>query len=286
MNNYPDGSPLGETFSAILNRNEVDPVTDPDETRELVQKVVNRDSAATLRLLTAVGGMVRKLRANFRRVPRMEFDSAVSLALFEVVKEYDFSAPTQTTATVGTLLYHRTMEALAPDLAGLVPVPRRTVQRFFAIERAAKKEADELGVLDHRFIALRIAKDYHMDPNCYMDVRNALAACNETQLSAELAGTDLTAERVMQAAADRFVPDSVAESDDELVARAFEAVDDLEAAVCYVAYGFGKECHPEADDNARSDAEVGERLGLSNSKAYRTRHKALGKMHDALMPDA
>jgi DNA-directed RNA polymerase specialized sigma subunit len=284
MNNYPDGSPLGETFNAILSRNDVRPVDDPDEARSLVEAVAAGDSDATYRLLHAVGGTIRSLRSKFRRVPREEFDSAVSIALFEVVSDYDFSDG-QTTAAVGSLLYKEALPALTATTTGPMRVPHRTVQRYFSVERAAKREAEALGLDDHRFIAPRIAKEHGMSTDCYLDVRNALASCTVTALQSELEDTGTNVDRIIEKAASRFLAPEVAEDDDELVALAFASVDELEADVCYVAYGFGPEYCPEADDNPRSDAEVGETLGLSNSKAYRTRRRALSKMRDALLAD-
>lgn len=284
MNNYPDGSPLGEAFTAILTRNDVRPVP-AEEAPALIEAVATGDSPATVRVLHAMGGTLRKLRANFRRVPREEFDSAVCMALFEAARDFDFDATERHVGALAGLVFRRSVDALAASTSGPIPVPARTVRRFFAIERAAKDEAEAQGVLDHSYIAVRIAGEHGMSPECYLDVRNALASCYMYQLSATLEDSGEDAERMVEAAAAHFIDPDVTEGDTELAELALNAVSDREADVCYVAYGFGPDYCEQADYEPRPDAEVGARLGLSTSTAHRTRRRALAKMRDALLAD-
>lgn len=149
--------------------------------------------------------------------------------------------------------------------ASAFAIPERTMKRFFSILRQADGNV---------FDAARIAPEQEMKTETFLAILSAvrnvdgLEALQDGSDSASGAGYELDARSLWD-------DGSSAAEDAILVEMAFDAVDDLEADVCRLSYGF-------SDYEPVPDIEIGHRLGFSRAKAQRIRAGALGKMRDAL----
>jgi DNA-directed RNA polymerase specialized sigma subunit len=224
------------------------------------------DEAAYEALLADFVPNLRALsRAFADRIGRDEAEAAALLGFVEAVAAYD---PEEDPDGVGVvaILSGYVRESLAASAGVTMPftVPDRTAKRFWGILRQA--EGDPL-----KAAALAPSRDMAEDTfrSLYALMRGTSSL--ESWADTEAAGGDSFYGWSVEAASveDRFD-----------VARAFDAVDDLESSIVKAAYGF-------TDYRPMSDAEIAEEgWAGSRSKVQRVRAGALAKMRVALGADA
>jgi DNA-directed RNA polymerase specialized sigma subunit len=245
------------------------------EERAAIRAARSGDEAAALKLLRAYACALRKASAKYRRaggawagrpgdsVLAADLRMAAVEGFLEALGAFDLDgAHSRLAATIEGYLANALSTAFVTPVA--VNVPGRTLKRFYAILRKAQGDPAR---------AAALAPGFSMTTATFNSV---LAAVQRTQpLGGPREDTDGSGDGPGGPdirAAGRHSYDDV--EDRLLVEAAFAAVDDLEAQVCRLAYGF-------SDDGPIPDAEIGHRLGLSRAKVQRVRASALGKMRSA-----
>lgn len=265
-------------LDAIFTYTDADLSLTEQEEAETIEAARAGDSDAVLRLATAYGPALRAAVSNFASGVKGGRDtggtglgtsafevgdvqSTVLVGFMETIREHD---PAVSPRLAGTIR-RRIARELADLFAETMPftVPERTLSRFYGILRDAEGDLDA---------AERIAEERGMTPETFRDVYAAVRATGSLDgLLAEAAesGAGFTASPVVSAAPIVDVEDRI------LVDVAFRAVDDDEARICGLAYGF-------TEYDPQPDAEIAHRMGLTRPTVQRKRGKALGKMRKAL----
>ncbi|URQ05032.1 DNA binding protein [Arthrobacter phage Iter] len=232
------------------------------------------DEAATIALMYAYSHALNAAIGQFRRAggvwaegvrsPHMGDDlrSLVTLGFLEAVAAYD----PEVHHRLAAIITQHVRERLSADLVGPVAftVPQRTLTRFYSILRKAGGDPIK---------GAAIAKDHSMTVETFMDV---LAAVRTVNLDLASDKEDDANMRAQWEAARPVWDRTDTEEDAVLVRAAFEAVDDTEAHVCRLAYGF------ETYGDPVPDIEIGHKLGMTRPTVQRRRSSALGKMREAL----
>lgn len=246
-------------FDAIWDA-PVQPIeTDADEIN-LIKAAQHGDDDATLRLLAAYVPHLRKaVRLVGRLVPLEDARQAALLGFMTALQKFDPARAGRLAACLPQYLTEAVLEAARLAAYGGFAVPPRTLRRFLGIlDRAGGDPAE----------AARIAPQYAMSTDTFQAIWAAVRANGSLEAAIEACGDSV----LNQVVTLHEVYDA---SDDVLVALAFEAVDDLEAEVCRLYYGF-------TEPSPLPDAEVGYRLGMHRRKAQRLRISAIDKMRAAL----
>lgn len=255
---------LSVVLSEIFNNRAEARFDSAEAEREAIQAAKNGSSEAVVSLMYAYAAAIRGAVSRFTgpnasRLDQDELRSAVALGFMEAIHAYDPKASDRLAGVIRDILA-RTLHENMPSAA--FTVPERTRTRFFSILRKADGNVYE---------GARLAPEYGMSRETFLAVLSAVR--NVSSLDAAAPGDPDEGPREIVAAP--LWDNSAAEEDTELVRHAFQAVDDLEADVCRLAYGF-------ADYDPVPDAEIGARLGLSRPKTQRVRSGALTKMRIAL----
>jgi DNA-directed RNA polymerase specialized sigma subunit len=244
---------------------------DIDEERAAIERAKLGDTDATVALVYAYAPALRSSVSNFRKgaVARGERPNPAALAdlrmsaiegLIEAVHAFDPDRYDRLAATVSKYVANSVATYLVSPIA--ITIPQRTLTRFYGILRTAEGNAAE---------GARIAPEYEMTTETFLAVLSAVREADSFDALAADEGDDRGFVNVSP-----VWDGAQADAEDRiLVEAAFAAVDQLEADVVRLAYGF-------TDYDPVPDAEVAERLGLSRQKAQRTRNSALSHMRDAL----
>lgn len=238
-------------------------IADADTERETIARAKLGDQDATLTLARAYLPAMRSAVAKYGST--MELDDArqaAFLGLLNAIAAFDADRG----GRLATIVRQHVTDALA-SAAGEsghgFTVPERTLKRFFGI--LARVDGDVVK-------AAEIAPDFEMTTETFYGVLQAVRATGSLEAALEADG-DVIASGIGPVVADREYADA---EDRMLVDMAFRAVDETEAEVCRMAYGFGEYYNP------LPDAEIGSRLGMGRVKTLRTRQRALRKMRSAL----
>lgn len=238
-----------------------------DAEREAIAAAKAGDNAATDKLLRAYAPVLRSAVGQYindSATAAYDGDEVRSTALLgfaQAIHDFDPEIHTRLSAIVRkTVIRTLSNEFMTTSSFS---VPARTLQRFYGILRAAEGNV---------FEATALAPKFDMSKETFLAVLHAVR--NVDSLDGAPADDEGHTEAIEHA---RPLWDgSATDAEDAvLVATAFGAVDDLEADVCRLSYGF-------TDYEPVPDAEIGHRLGLSRQKTQRTRSGALGKMRVAL----
>lgn len=228
------------------------------------------DEDATMALLRAYGPAMRSAVGTFvGRLPLEERAQAYEDAQMEAVSAV-LALIADHDADESPRLAGRVVQALKGALGELarldaaLNIPRRTLDRFYGVLRAADGDIDA---------AAQLAPSMGMTRANFDEVR---AAVRETL---NVTGADDDApegERMLAAPIVSEVYRPYDEVEDALMVEvAFAAVDDTEARICEMAYGF-------TEPDPVPDAEIGHRIGMNRLKVLRTRNGALDKMRKTL----
>lgn len=280
---YPKRSPIGMAITSILKENAYRPITDPAKALAVIEGAAGGNTPDVIRALHAVGGPIRRLRRKAQTLPREDFDSAVTLALAEALRDFDPDSDTPSFANIGKQVYRRGLNSVVESRARAVAVPRATLSRYFKIVRAARERVGD-DAEDYTFAALELAREFHMRVDTFMAVRDAVSTVPYSHmLTPEQEAEGVRAEDVLERASLKVAPEA-SESAAELADLAMSVLNPEEAEVVATAYGLAQS-YPlgKADYNERSDAEVGARMGLSRSRVQQIRTGALVKMRAALL---
>jgi DNA-directed RNA polymerase specialized sigma subunit len=192
------------------------------------------------------------------------------VAFLETLQDHD---ATQGTRLAG-LLPTRLTRALSDLYGSVMPfeIPERTLSRYYGILQAAEGDAE---------VAVEIAPEHHMTRETF---RAVLAAVRGTGSLQEGDDLDATHGARIDGAESLFGggAETLADVEDAiLVEEAFRAVDDEEARIVELAYGFrGTEDYAAGDPVP--DAAIAPVVGLTRPTVQRKRSGALGKMRKAL----
>lgn len=247
--------------------------------RDAILAAKKGDEDATLDLMFAYAPALRNgVKWYTRAIPSVdradgleEIRSVAVFGLLEAIAAFDVDAGyDRLAATVGEYVANAVAEH-AQAVCGLT-VPSRTLSRFFAILRKAEGNVYE---------AAALAPKYHMTRETFLAVLSAVRSESydayavkeeEGAVSGDLLGKTEVSEGGLLPVLDAYE----AVNQRMEVEAAFAAVDDVEEAVCRLAYGF------ETYGDPVPDGEIGHRLGMTRPTVQRRRASALGKMRDAL----
>ena len=263
-------------------------VSEVEET-EALRAARQGDEDATLRVLIAylpvMRAVIRDYTPEARPIARYtaadleDYRSAAVMGVLSAIRAWD---PEVSPSIAGIVRQHVNEHVAAEaGFSASFSIPSRTLKRFFGIARRAGYDREE---------GARLAPQFEMSPatflaifdRVWLDSIDTVASgtdedqpCREVR-EAPLSETTWSADAPVRGF---WGGDESAFADVEdriLVQMAFNAVDNLEATVCGLAYGF-------LDYDPVPDAEIAHRLGLSSRlKALRIRTKALDKMRDAI----
>lgn len=246
------------------------PITNATDERATLERAQAGDETATMDLfrayLPALSAVVRDFRPMFAEED--ELRSVVFVGFLEAVHAWNPEGVYDRLA--GIVRQHATDAASREaGQAVMSRIPERTLKRFLGILRRADGDPTK---------GAELAPTFDMASTTFTNIYVQFKAANAPAFVNEDGGSEAAADTDAHAVAPWDTgSDAYADAEDKLLAeKAFAAVDDLEAQVCALAYGF-------ADYDPQPDAEIAHRLGLSSRlKALRTRNAALAKMRDAL----
>lgn len=269
-------SSFDKTLSDIFDRRATTGTLPLKEEREAIHAARSGDQAATQKLLYAYAYALREASGMYRRAGGARADGHGDFGLvadlrmaavegfLDALYAFDLDGPhSRLAATVEGYVANSMSTTVVAPVA--MNVPERTLKRFYSILRKADGDPVKGATL---------ASQYSMTAETFASV---LAAVRSTQSldgpGDETGGSSDGPDRCdVQIVGQDYYADV---EDKLLVEAAFAAVDDLEEAVCRLAYGF-------SDYGPIPDAEVGHRLGLSRPKVQRVRASALRKMRNAV----
>lgn len=256
---------LSVVLSEIFNNRAEARFDSAEAEREAIQEAKNGSSDAVVSLMYAYAAAIRSAVSRFTGPDAARFDqdelrSAVVLGFMEAINAFAPEASDRLAGVIRDVLA-RTLREEFPCSSAFT-VPTRTLTRFYSILRKADGNVYEGAAL---------APEFGMTTETFLSVLTAVRNVSSLDATAPNDPDEIRREVV----ASPIWDNSAAEEDAELVRHAFQAVDDLEADVCRLAYGF-------ADYDPVPDAEIGARLGLSRPKTQRVRSGALTKMRKAL----
>lgn len=243
-------------------------IADENEEAAIIEAAQAGDEIAALSLMNAYGRALRSAVARFTSaglvggVPVEDLRSAAIVAFLEVIAEHDPALNPRLAGRVST----RLIAALAKEASGVTSftIPERTLSRFYGILREADGDVE---------VALDSVGDYGMSRETFLQVLAAIRGTDSLDGHSE-DGADVP--HVSTTATPLFSPAPVVDVEDKiLVDMAFAAVEDEEARICELAYGF-TEYEPVPD------AEIAHRLDMTRPTVQHKRGKALSKMRKAL----
>lgn len=219
------------------------------------------DSDAVMRLFRAYIRPLRAAVSRFSRVlARDDARQAAAEGLLSAVRAFDSAQSDRLASLLPTHLQGALTSAAGEATTGFA-VPERTLKRFFGI--LARAEGD-VGRAAEMAPAHAMAVDTFYAVLAAVTASGSLEAALDTDGGSAVLAGSITATR------------DFADADDRHMCRhALDAVTDLEADVCRLAYGF-------VEYDPIPDAEVGARLGMGRVKTLRVRQGALAKMRSAL----
>lgn len=234
-----------------------------DEERETIHAAKAGDEAATVALLYAYAPALRNALARFRLSDDQNGDarSAAALGLLEAVRLFDPETDDRLAARISFCL----MDALSDLISQSadMDIPQKTRSRYFGILRRAGGDVHKGALL---------APQYAMCRETFYAVHDAVRVNNLDDTAESADG-----EHFSTAATPLWNPEDVyADAEDRiLVEMALAAVDDLEADICRMSYGF-------TSYNPVPDGQIAAELGMTRPTVQRRRAGALSKMRDAL----
>lgn len=240
----------------------------------LITAAQSGDESASIELLVAYAPAIRRAVRSFARfVDAEEAHSEAALAFFAVLKTHDVAAPGYKNGSLAPHIAPKVREALwklRASTESLFHVPGRAIRRYYELMQANG------GDLTKAYLAAKHAAD--IDPDTLVQLHAVLGPRRS------LTGTALdTDEDVTSTSYVRLVTSSGGAEDSSydvvedriLATTALRAMDDDEARVCELAYGF-------RGYRPLSDSEVAEKVGQSRQKVQRTRASGLKKGRAAL----
>lgn len=243
-------------------------IEDAADEAVLIEAAKAGDEEAQTRLIIAYGPALRSAVKRFmKRLPveergGKEDDAQMeALAAFmEVLHQHD---PEKNPRLAGRLA-SRLVAALAnaAQMDAVMTIPERTLSRFYGILRAAEGDLET---------ASEMAPSMGMSIHVFNDIRAVVHDATTLTVDDDEDGDRFLAQPLHSNLYTAY--DEV--EDHVIIDMAFKAVDDEEARIVELAYGF-TEYEPVPD------AEVGHRLGLTRPTVQRKRGKAIEKMREAL----
>lgn len=235
-------------------------LTEAEETA-LVIKAREGCDDSTLTLLTAYAPLIK---ANYRRRERTldpeDVKCAILLGFTEALHEFDAESHLRLAAVLPHNL-KRQLAELNADSGGF-SIPTRTMSRWVAITAAADQNIA---------LGMKLAPEYQMSTNTYLDIYKALRDTGSLGLELELSEHDLEIIPLI----DVRTPEPVDEDDLSLVEMVFTELGDTsdltpnENKILKHAYGF--------EGQAKTDDLVAYDLGLTRPTVQRHRTNALKK---------
>lgn len=238
------------------------------EEAETIAAAQAGDESAAERLLFAYGPVLRNAVARIHErliedgtlgADLEDLQASAVAALFEVIVSHDPSLNPRIAGRAYTAIRRALVDEVTSGAS--FAVPERTLSRYNGIVRAAEGDLEE---------AERQAPEFGMSREVFRDVRAAVET-NRHDLNATGDEDEAPANY-----SPIYSPAPIVDVEDKiLVDLAFRAVDDEEARIVELAYGF-------TEYDPVPDAEIAHRLGLTRPTAQRKRGKALDKMRKAL----
>lgn len=263
-------------LSDLFTYAETEPITAHEE-RELIASAQAGDDLAHMRLLNLYGPLLRATVARASKTMDAEDAQSVALLAFEeTLATHIGQVEEGFDGRLGGRLAPAVRQALGVARASdnAFAVPTRTLTRYQGILNAAQGDAAA---------AAELAPEFGMSTETWIAIHHATRV-ESTEFRADGGFEDTTTGR----AGSSYGPgwgesniyddgrEAIADAEDAILVRlAFKAVDDEEARIVEMAYGF-------TEYDTVPDAEIGHRLGLTRPTVQRRRAFALNKMRKAL----
>ncbi len=245
----------------------------------------------TIALLYAYAPALRNAASTYRDALSKEDLRAYAVeGLLTAVQEHDPEKGSRLAGTVARVLHRILSEAAMREAA--FAIPERTLQRFYSALRAA--DGDVQRAAEETAPAIGLARGTFLHVLALLRETDSLEARAEGTFDDQGRGAGRPASTYGEGWGESSLWERVTDAEDRvLVALAFDAVDDLEADVVRVKYGF----EGESDDRTLSDDATVHALSvrdlgaeavaegqtvISRQKVQRTHASALGKMREAL----
>lgn len=267
-------------LSDLFTYAETEPITAHEE-RELIASAQAGDDLAHMRLLNLYGPLLRATVARASKTMDAEDAQSVALLAFEeTLATHIGQVEEGFDGRLGGRLAPAVRQALgvarASDTA--FAVPARTLTRYLGILNsaegdpvAASEMAPEFGMSTETWIAIHHATRADSLDGAVGTRPEAYSSNGGGFAEGDGWSRDSSARPIYD---DGREP--IADAEDAILVRlAFKAVDDEEARIVEMAYGF-------TEYDTVPDAEIGHRLGLTRPTVQRRRAFALSKMRKAL----
>lgn len=256
-------------LSDLFTYAETEPIT-AEEERELIASAQAGDDLAHMRLLNLYGPL---LRATVTRAAKtMEVDDAQAVAILafeETLATHVGQVEEGYDGRLGGRLAPAVREALGVARAGssAFDVPARTYSRYLGILNEAEGDPSR---------AVEIASEFGMAAETWTSIHHATRVDSTDVLAADSSSSGAHHPAFDGTSIYDDGREPIADVEDAVLVRmAFKAVDDEEARIVEMHYGF-------TEYDTVPDAEIGHRLGLTRPTVQRRRSSALGKMRKAL----
>ena len=253
-----------------------------DEERAAIAAAKDGDESATVALLYAYAPTLRSAAARHRETLGEDARQVAVVGLLEAVRAFDFE---KTYDRLAAIVWEYVTDALlgAAGSTLAVPVPPRTLKRFFGVLRRANGDVAA---------AALIAPDHDLSREAFYAILGAV------RVESLEVGQDEDRGDRGPTPEPEYVPlwdnaTAIEVEDRLLVEAAFDAVDPEEEEVCRYAYGFvsgealsdAGVVHAVSVRDLGADAVAEGQTILSRATVQRSRVSALGKMREALAVD-
>lgn len=260
----------------MMNLDEIFTYTDEtfrltvDQEREAIVLAQGGDPDATEALLRAYGRTLRKTVGKAKKVMDEEEARATALVAFtEVLQSHDVEDENYADPRLASRLKPHLLDSLGQAQAGAeaFTIPKRTLTRFHGILRAADG-APERGV--------EICESMGMSRDVFLATLDAVGTGALDESASDEDGRDR-----IESATPLFADSHEADVEDRLlIETAFAAVDDEEARIIELRYGF-RSTEDYAAGEEIPDGEVAKIVGLTRPTVQRRRASGLEKMREA-----
>lgn len=236
-----------------------------DDEIRAIQEAQAGDESAAETLLLAYGPAIRNAVSRFSdAMDADDLEASALLAFTETLASHDPERGERLAGRLVQILRDTIMKEATSGEA--FSVPKRTLTRFYGILRAAEGDTSA---------ARELAPSMGMSEANFDEVLTSVRSVDSLQARLFGGDEDDTAEDLLARPIESRVESSFSDVEDRLLVEvAFQAVDDEEARICELFYGF-------TEYDPVPDGEIGHRLGLTRPTVQRRRSSALDKMRKA-----
>lgn len=262
------------SVSSVFTYSEDLPRLSVDEEVTLIERAQAGDEDAFMTLLASYGPIIRHTIASSAKIADPEDIQGEALAAFnEVLKSHDPHDPAYANGRLASRLPDHLLDRLRhveAQVASTFSIPKRTHTRYLAVLNRADGDLQE---------ALELAPSMGMKSSTFLEIFLKSREATRTALVSE---DDEEFEGRVRSVLNIEGDSTYDEVEDRLMIDvAFAALDDSEARVIELAYGF-RSTFDYASGEPVPDSAIALIVGGSRATIQRRRGKALAKCREAL----